>query len=168
MDDATQSAPLLMMPEGALIGVSDWLRIDQSMIDTFGAVTRDPDPLHLDPAWAAANGPFGGTIAYGFLTMSLLSHLLRQILQQDLQHVDQGLFLNYGFNRVRLIAPVRVGGRVRGRFVAGPMQDDRGGRLLKTIHATVEIEGEERPALIADWLTAWVPPAEDGSIRILG
>jgi acyl dehydratase len=168
MDDVTEKAPLLTMAEGELIGVSDWVMIDQSMIDTFGTVTRDFDPLHMDPAWAAEKGPFGGTVSYGFLTLSLLSHLLRQLLEQDLQHVDQGLFLNYGFNRVRLIAPVPVNGRVRGRFISGPVIEDRGGRLLKTIHATVEIEGQERPALVAEWLSAWVPPAEGGGTKILG
>ncbi len=167
MDKLTDKAPLLTMPEGALIGVSDWVTIDQSMIDTFGTVTLDLDPLHMDPAWAAENGPFGGTVSYGFLTLSLLSHLLRQILDQDVSQVGQGVFLNYGFNRVRLIAPVPVNRRVRGRFVSGPVIEDRGGRLLKTIHATIEIEGEERPALAAEWLSAWVPPAEGGGTRIL-
>lgn len=158
--------PLLAQPAGALIGTSDWVRIDQTMIDQFGAVTRDPDPLHLDPEWAARNGPFGGTTAFGFLTISMLTHLVRQVLEKDLRQAEQGLFLNYGFNRLRLIAPVRVGRRIRGRFVSGRVREDRGGRLVKTIHATVEIEGEDRPALVADWLSVWVPPAAGGGARI--
>jgi acyl dehydratase len=168
MDKVMEKEPLLTMPEGQLIGVSDWVLIEQPMIDTFGAVTRDPDPLHTDPDWAVANGPFGSTTAYGFLTLSLLSHLLRQLLDHDLRLVGKGIFLNYGFERVRLVTPVRVNSRIRGRFVSGGVRADKGGRMVKTIHATVEIEGEERPALVAEWLSAWVPPAEGGGTKILG
>lgn len=160
--------PLLQAAEGDLIGVSDWILIDQQMISDFGRVTRDLDPLHLDPEWARTSGPFGSTTAYGFLTMSLLSHMIREVLKPDLGSVEHGLFLNYGFDRLRLVAPVRVGRRIRGRFVSGPLRADKGGRLVKTIHATVEIEGEDRPALVAAWLSAWVPPDESGGTVIAG
>ncbi len=157
---------LLTIPDGTEVSVSDWVMITQAMNDSFSALTRDPDPLHIDPAWAARNGPFGGTIAFGFLTLSLLTHLLRQQLQPDLQSTENGIFLNYGFDRVRLITPVMVGQRIRGRFVAGGMRDDKGGRKIRTFHATVEIEGEPRPALVAEWLSAWVPPAAEGGTRV--
>jgi acyl dehydratase len=157
---------LLAIAEGTEVSVSDWVMITQDMNNAFGTLTRDLDPLHMDPAWAAENGPFGGTIAFGFLTLSLLTHLLRQKLQPDLQSVENGIFLNYGFDRVRLITPVRTGQRIRGRFVAGGIRDDKGGRKIRTFHATVEIEGEARPAVIAEWLSAWVPPAAGGGTRV--
>lgn len=167
MNAITHANELLTVPEGTEIGVSNWTLIDQDMITRFGELTRDIDPLHLDPEWAVTHGPFGGTTAYGFLTMSMLSFLLRDMLEKDLRNVDSGLFLNYGFERMRLISPVRVNKRIRGRFVAGGIREDKGGRRIKTIHATVEIEGEDRPALVADWLSAWVPPAEGGGTRII-
>jgi acyl dehydratase len=159
---------LLDLAEGQEIGVSDWLTIDQDMITRFGHLTRDIDPLHLDPEWAKANGPFGGTTAYGFLTMSMLSYLLRDMLEKDLRSVDMGLFLNYGFEKLRLITPVKVNSRIRGRFASGGVREDKGGRRIKTILATVEIEGEDRPALVAEWLSAWVPPAPGGGTAITG
>lgn len=167
MNAITHANELLTVPEGTEIGVSNWTLIDQEMITRFGELTRDIDPLHLDPEWAVTHGPFGSTTAYGFLTMSMLSFLLRDMLEKDLRNVDSGLFLNYGFERMRLISPVRVNKRIRGRFVAGGIREDKGGRRIKTIHATVEIEGEDRPALVADWLSAWVPPAEGGGTRII-
>ena len=133
-----------------LIGPSPWVVVDQAMIDAFGKVTRDPDPMHDDPEWARANSPFGGTIAYGFLTMSLLSHLLRATLERD--RVLSGAYVNYGFDRLRLVEPVVVGARVRGTFRVADVTT-QGGRERLTLAATVEIEGKERPALAGDWLT---------------
>lgn len=145
---------------GSSIGVSDWLVISQSMISAFGATTLDPDPMHLDPVWAANNGPFGGSIAYGFLTISLLTTLFNSAVGDPHgadRHSD-GYYLNYGFDRVRLVAPVAAGSRIRGRFtIAGRSQDERG-RWLTTFDFTVEIEGQERPALVGQWLFMWVPP----------
>lgn len=140
--------------------VSDWVRITQEMIDEFGHCTLDPDPMHVDPEWSAT-GPFGTTIAFGFLTMSLLSRLLRSALEsphsRDLS--VSGYFLNYGFERVRLVSPVKVNSRIRGRFKAIERKQDELGRLLSTFHCVIETEGEDRPAMVADWITLWVPPA---------
>ena len=150
--------PLLQLTEGTEIGVSDWLIVEQWMVDRFAELTRDPDPLHIDPEWAARNGPFGGPVAFGFLTLSLLTHLFRSAVKPDLGNARRGLFLNYGFDRVRLVAPVAVGTRIRGRFLMGGTRPAREGRLIVTFRSTVEREGEAKPALCCDWLSAWEPP----------
>jgi len=145
---------------GDMVGTSQWVTVDQGMIDGFGASTLDPDPMHIDPEWAKKNGPFGGTIAFGFLTISLLTHLLHNALGSSPDHDPNknGYYLNYGFDRLRLVSPVRVGTRIRGVFrMASRVRDERQ-RLVTTFDSTIEIEGEERPALIATWLTVWVPP----------
>jgi acyl dehydratase len=145
---------------GAEVGISPWLTVSQTMIDDFAAVTLDPDPMHIEPDWARSNAPFGGTIAFGFLTLSLLTHLLRAALGAHLERDPRrgGYYLNYGFNRVRLIAPVRTGKRIRGRFQLLERRHDERQRLLTTFNCTVEIEVENRPALSAEWLTVWVAP----------
>lgn len=167
MSDVAQLDSLLTMPAGTELGVSDWVLIDQQMISDFGRVTRDPDPMHIDPQWAAEHSPFGETIAYGFLTMSLLSHLLRSIHKDDLTTVAHGVQLNYGFDRMRLIAPIRVNSRIRGRFSLGEERADGGDRKIRKVIATVEIEGEDRPALVAEWLSAWLPPDANGGVKLI-
>ncbi len=145
---------------GDIAGTSKWVTVDQAMINGFGTITLDPDPMHVDPIWARENGPFGGSIAFGFLTVSLLTHLLHDALgsSPDRDPHQEGYYLNYGFDRLRLVSPVRAGARVRGVFrLAGRHIDERG-RLVSKFDSTIEIEGEERPALIAIWLTVWVPP----------
>lgn len=141
------------------VKVSDWVRVTQEMIDEFGHCTLDPDPMHVDPKWAA-DGPFGTTISFGFLTMSLLSRLMHAALEvpyaRDLS--VSGYYLNYGFERVRLITPVKVNSRIRGRFQLIKRRQDEKGRIRSTFHCVIEIEGEERPAMVADWLNFWVPP----------
>lgn len=129
------------------------------MINGFGELTRDPDPMHVDVAWARTNSPYGNTIAFGFLTMSLLTYMLRDALGTGAPLRDRGPghYLNYGFDRLRLIAPVPVGARIRGAFEVSETRVDERDRLFTTFHSIVEIEGEERPALVADWLTLWVP-----------
>lgn len=145
---------------GAAVGDSPWLTVSQAMIDTFGHATLDPDPMHVDPDWAAANSPYRGTIAFGFLTISLLTHLLHGSMGVKGAHDPRrsGYYLNYGFDRIRLVAPVRTGSRVRGCFKLLERKTDERGRLITTFDCTVEIEGESRPALVAQWLTVWVPP----------
>jgi len=145
---------------GDVVGTSHWVSVSQEMIDGFGVVTLDPDPMHVDPEWAKQNGPFGGSIAFGFLTISMLTHLLHSALgsSPDRDPHKNGYYLNYGFDRLRLVSPVRAGSRIRGNFrLAGRLRDERQ-RLVTTFDSTIEIEGEERPALIASWLTVWVPP----------
>ena len=145
---------------GDHVGTSPWTVVSQDMIDGFGAVTLDPDPMHIDPEGARENGPFGGTIAFGFLTMSLLTHFLHSALGSS-PHRDphtSGYYLNYGFDRLRLVSPVHAGKRLRGVFRIADRTRDERQRLVTTFDCMIEIEGEERPALIASWLTVWVPP----------
>ncbi|HZG10330.1 MAG TPA: MaoC family dehydratase [Allosphingosinicella sp.] len=133
---------------GTEIGVSDWLTIDQPAIDTFADVTQDHQFIHIHPE-AAAQTPFGGTVAHGFLTLSLLSRMAADVLLMP-DGVKMGV--NYGFERVRFIAPVRSGKRVRGRFVLARVEE-KGDDRWQFLHlVTVEIEGEEKPALTADWI----------------
>jgi acyl dehydratase len=133
---------------GDEVGVSDWITIAQDRIDAFAEATEDRQFIHLD-ADAAAQTPFGGTIAHGFLTLSLLSRMGAQAML-----IPEGLRIavNYGLDRVRFLAPVRSGKRVRGRFVLDSVEEKAPGQLLLRHTVTVEIEGEEKPALTAVWL----------------
>lgn len=141
------------------VWLSDWLTITQDMIDAFASATLDSDPMHDDPSWAAQNSPLGVTIAYGFQTISLLAHLMKQALGNldAVTSSERGSSLNYGFNRLRLVAPVPVGARIRGRFTLKDRSVDEKGRTVTTVAAIIKIEGHERPALIAEWLSVWVP-----------
>lgn len=143
---------------GEDIGVSRWVRVDQEMISSFGHVTLDPDPMHVDPEFAAKNGPYGETIAFGFLTMSLLTHLLHGAIGEPdgKDRFTKGHFLNYGFDRMRLVSPVRVDSHVRGRFRTLDVRRDEKGRLLVKFGCEIEIQGEERPALMGEWLAIWI------------
>lgn len=143
---------------GEPIGTSEWLLIDQARIDAFARATDDPDPMHVDPAWCARESPFGTTIAFGFLTMSLLTHLSHQALGwiNSTGADDGGYALNYGFDRLRLVEPVPVGSRIRAHFVLREFTEVRPGEFRSKYGVTVEIEGRDRPALVADWLGMWV------------
>jgi acyl dehydratase len=133
---------------GAEIGVSDWILVDQNRIDAFAAATEDRQFIHVDPE-AAARTSFGGTIAHGFLTLSLLSRMAADVMLRP-EGVKMGV--NYGLDRVRFLAPVRSGRHVRGRFTLKSLEEKRPGQW-QFLHAiTVEIEGEEKPALLADWI----------------
>ena len=133
---------------GSEVGVSGWILVDQARIDAFADVTEDPQFIHIDPE-AAARTPFGGTIAHGFLTLSLLSRMAANAMVR-LEGVKMGV--NYGFERVRFMAPVRSGKRVRGRFTLAHCEEKRPGQWQFVHNVTVEIEGEEKPALVADWI----------------
>ena len=134
---------------GQEIGLSDWFEMTQDRIDRFAAVTEDHQFIHIDPV-AAAQTPFGGTIAHGYLTLSLLSAMAMSALP-GVEGTRMGV--NYGLNKVRFMAPVRSGKRVRGRFVLSDVTDRGGGALQSTVGVTVEIEGEDKPALAAEWVT---------------
>jgi acyl dehydratase len=135
---------------GQEIGVSGWRTIDQPTIDAFGRLTGDQHFIHVDPARAAQVLPSGGTIAHGFLTLSLLSNMAYQVCPT----IEGVRFpLNYGFNRLRFVAPVPVGSRVRGRFVLKSVDVIDAAQRQIVYEATVEIEGKDRPALVAEWLT---------------
>jgi acyl dehydratase len=134
---------------GSEIGVSSWLAVDQHRIDSFAEATEDKQFIHTDPAAAATQTPFGGTIGHGFLTLSLLSRMGAEAML-----IPEGLRMavNYGLDRVRFIAPVRSGKRVRGRFVLDSVEEKAPGQVLMRHIVTVEIEGEDKPALTAIWL----------------
>jgi acyl dehydratase len=133
---------------GSEVGVSDWILVDQARIDAFADVTEDPQFIHIDPE-AAAKTPFGGTIAHGFLTLSLLSRMAADAMLRP-EGVKMGV--NYGFERVRFMAPVRSGKRVRGRFTLVRFEEKKPGQWQFVHNVVVEIEGEEKPALVADWI----------------
>ena len=133
---------------GTEIGVSAWIPIDQQAIDTFADVTGDHQFIHVDPE-AAAKTPFGGTIAHGFLTLSLLSQMAAGVM---LVPPTIRMAVNYGFEKIRFIAPVRSGKSVRGRFTLVSAEEKKPGQWQFVHHVTVEIEGEEKPALTADWI----------------
>lgn len=137
---------------GTEIGVSDWIALDQASIDTFATLTHDRYFIHVDPQRAAAT-PFGGTIAHGFMTLSMLSVMAYQAVP-GIEGTKQAV--NYGFDRLRFVSPVPSGSRVRGRFVLHAFEDKGEGRWRAEHDVTVEIEGSERPAIVARWLTAGV------------
>ncbi len=134
---------------GREVGVSSWIRIDQARIDAFADLTEDRAFIHVDRERAAAT-PFGTTIAHGFLTLSLLSRMAYEVCPTI---AGSKFGVNYGCNRLRFIAPVKNGARVRGRFTLRKLEDQPGGRVLATYDVTVEIEGEDKPALAIEWLT---------------
>jgi acyl dehydratase len=133
---------------GQEVGTSSWLLVDQSRIDAFADATEDRQFIHVDPS-AAAQTPFGGTIAHGFLSLSLLSRMAAEatLLPDGLK-----MAVNYGFDRVRFLAPVRSGKRVRGRFTLDSVVEKAPGQYLMRHTVTVEIDGEDKPALTAEWL----------------
>jgi acyl dehydratase len=133
---------------GEEIGVSDWLTIDQQRIGEFAEATEDRQFIHVD-AEAAARTPFGGTIAHGFLSLSMLSRMAADAM---LVPDSIRMAVNYGLDRVRFIAPVRSGRRIRGRFRLDSVEEKAAGQLLMRHTVTVEIEGEDKPALTAEWL----------------
>jgi acyl dehydratase len=133
---------------GTEVGVSRWIEIDQARIDAFAKITEDEQFIHVDPEAARAT-PFGGTIAHGFLTLSLASAMSYDAVA-PLEGVVMGV--NYGFDKLRFLAPVPSGSKVRGRFKLLSAEDKGGGRWLLKHELTVEIEGGDKPALIAEWL----------------
>ena len=134
---------------GTEIGVSNWIVVDQDRIDRFADVTEDRQFIHIDPERAAAETPFGGTVAHGFLSLSLLSRMGEDAFLQP-PGVKMGL--NYGFDKVRFMAPVKAGKRVRGRFRLASADERRSGQWRFVHEVTVEIEGEKKPALTVEWI----------------
>jgi len=145
----------ILLPEiralvGAEVGVSRWFGIGQERIDAFADATEDWLFIHTDPVRAAREAPWGGTIAHGFLTASLLSAMAYDALPR-VEGAPSGV--NYGFDRLRFVSPVRAGKRVRGRFTLSKLDAARPGEVTLTYAVIVEIEGEAKPALVADWIT---------------
>jgi len=137
---------------GQQLGVSEWFPIDQGRIDAFADVTLDHQFIHVDPERALAT-PFGGTIAHGFLTLSLLVHLCLPFIPEL---KNRKLVVNYGFDKVRFSAPVKVGKRIRTVSRLGEVSERKPGNILMRVDVTVEIEGEDKPALVAEWLSLHV------------
>ena len=129
---------------GQEVGVSDWLLVTQKMIDQFAELTGDPQWIHIDVERAKKETPFGGTIAHGFLTVSLLPQLAREAVDV------RGNFkmrINYGFNKLRFVSPVRAESKIRARFTAQQVTEN-----TVTWLVTVEVEGSAKPAIVAEWL----------------
>lgn len=132
---------------GQEIGVSEWFTITQDQIDRFADCTHDHQFIHVDPA-AAAETPFGTTIAHGFLTLSLLSAMAYQM--PSVEGAVMGV--NYGMNKMRFVSPVKVNARIRGRFVLAEVTEIRPGEMQSIMQVTVEIDGQDKPALVAEWI----------------
>jgi acyl dehydratase len=133
---------------GQEIGVSPWHEITQQQIDQFAEVSADHQWIHIDPERAARESPYGTTIAHGFLTVALLSQLINEAVIVD---GDFKLRVNYGFNRLRFTGAVPSGARIRGRFTLQSIKDVEGGVEITWL-STVEVEGRDKPALVAEWL----------------
>jgi acyl dehydratase len=138
---------------GETIGTSSWREVAQERVDRFAEVTDDHQFIHIDPERARRETPFGGSIAHGFLTLSLLSTMAYETLPTV---EGRALGINYGFDRVRFLAPVRAGKRVRAHFTLADVTEREAKQVLLRYTVTVEIEGEAKPALSAEWLTLTV------------
>jgi acyl dehydratase len=137
---------------GREIAVSDWVPVSQDRVNAFADATGDHQWIHVDPARAAAESPFKTTIAHGFLTLSLVSSLLRDAVQI----AGVRMAINYGLNRVRFVSPVPTGSRIRGRFTVGTVESV-GNAVQTTWQITVERDGAAKPALVAEWLVRYYP-----------
>ena len=135
---------------GKPLGTSEWVLVDQEMINKFADATGDHQFIHIDEEKAKLT-PFGGTIAHGFLTLSLFPMLMAKSDCPRPAGVKMGV--NYGGNKVRFLAPLRSGKRVRGHFKLLELDEKRPGQWQQTLEFTVEIEGEEKPALMAEWIS---------------
>jgi acyl dehydratase len=142
---------------GEEVGISSWHEVGQNQIDAFAEVTRDHQFIHVDPVRANETA-YGGTIAHGFLTLSLLSAMGVEA-QPKIEGSVMGI--NYGFDRVRFLMPVKTGSKVRGRFVLSDLKQERPNEVDVVWGATIEIEGGKRPALVAEWLNRfYLEPVE--------
>lgn len=142
---------------GALLGTSAWYVIDQQRMDGFAVLTDDEEPLHNDPEWCRVNSPFGRPIAHGFLTLSLLTRFISEITGEALVGTVEkvGFPLNYGFDRIRFMSPVPEGSRIRCHTRLMDRGIHKDGDMLRFL-VSIEVEGVEKPALTAEWLTLWV------------
>ena len=135
---------------GQTLGTSEWLLVDQEMINKFAVATGDHQFIHVNEEMAKMT-PFGGTIAHGFLTLSLFPVLMAKSDCPRVEGVKMGV--NYGGNKVRFLAPVRSGKKVRGHFKLLDLEEKRPGQWQQTLEFTVEIEGEDKPAVMAEWIS---------------
>ena len=137
---------------GQKLGASDWLAIEQARVNQFADATGDHQWIHVDPE-RAKSGPFGATIAHGYLTLSLVNSFLPQLL--EVRGISMGV--NYGCDRVRFPSPVRVGSRVRGVGEVVAAEEVKGGAVQVTVRVSVEVEGSDRPACVVDTISRFVP-----------
>ena len=144
------------LPEriGQELGVSDWVTIDQARIDTFAACTGDNQWIHVDVARAKRESPFRGPIAHGYLTLAMVAPLAMEI---GIIPKDAAAGLNYGVDKVRFLAPVPAGARVRLRVTLSGVEPREGGQMIMRTQNTLELEGSEKPALIAETLALLIP-----------
>jgi acyl dehydratase len=133
---------------GKFVGTSSWILVDQDRIDRFAAVTGDFQFIHVDPEAAKAT-PFGGTVAHGLLTLSLLPVMTFEVMPVP---DEMKLALNYGYNKVRFLSPVKSGRRIRGHFTQLDFTEAKPGRWSQRTEVSIEIEGEEKSALVAEWI----------------
>ena len=144
---------LLEMTPGTDLGSSDWYRVTQEDINTFATLTKDEDPYHVDPEWAQENSPLGTTISFGFLTLSMLTYFSYQVFARaGFATDDSAQMFNFGFNRIRLPEPVPAGSDIRGNFTFVGARVRENGGVEFTTDIIVEIKGNDRPALVAQWL----------------
>ncbi len=153
MSDTPNPRGLTHMKPGDAPAYSPWLEVTQDDVTAFGAATKDMDPMHVDPEWSVRNGPFGGTISFGFYTLSLLTYFSHQVFKWE----RESLGLNYGFDRVRFVAPVPVGAWIRARFAAKRVDERPDGSRLITLDSTIEIRDQDKPAASAEWLVMALP-----------
>lgn len=146
----------LQAKTGEVLGVSHWRIVDQPRIDGFAELTEDPQWIHTDPERAARESPFGTTIAHGFLSLSLLSAMAMDVLPAI---KGQAMGINYGFDKVRFMNPVREGSKVRGTFTLLEVKQRSQSEWQLRHGVSVEIEGQDKPALIAEWLSLAIVPA---------
>lgn len=139
----------IMARAGNFETTSQWVEVSQAMINQFADATHDHQFIHVDEARAKAETPYGGTIAHGFLTLSLLSKFAIDAMPKATETVRS---INYGFDKIRFLTPVRSGSRIRGNFQLAECTERKPGEFLSRYNVSVEIEGEEKPALIAEWL----------------
>jgi acyl dehydratase len=135
---------------GKEIGTSRWIDVTQQRITEFGNVTEDRDRMHIDPEYAAVHSPFGKTFAFGFLTVSLLTRMVNDVVARP---SDEASTLNYGFDRLRMLSPVLVDSRIRGHLVLKALSLRSPSQFRAVYTVTVEIDGGDKPALVADWLS---------------
>lgn len=134
---------------GTRLGTSEWCMVDQARIDAFADITEDWQFIHVDPERTKAETPLPGTIAHGYLTVSLLSKMIYEVRPS----VDGAVMsYNYGFDKLRFLSPVLAGSRIRAHFDLAKLEERKPGEVLSTYDVTVEIEGQEKPALVASWL----------------
>ncbi|MFL4396770.1 MaoC family dehydratase [Acinetobacter pittii] len=142
----------LLNLKGHNLGSSSWVEIDQNLLNSFAKVTRDEQFIHVDGEKAKANG-FSGTIAHGFLTLSFLSHMSFEVIPTIKGTTAS---INYGINNLRFLSPVPCNSKIRGHFVLNDIIEKNSGQFQIILHVTVEIQGYDKPALVAEWVTLLV------------